>query len=124
MGFGGEEGQISASQQARRPGALLFRFFPLTHACARGGGTDMAFAAKRLQAERTAWRKEHPHAFYAKPEQLENSAMNMMRWKCGIPGPKGSLWEGAVYPVVLEFPPEFPDLPPKVRFLCVFCLFF
>ena len=79
------------------------------------------FATKRLQAERTAWRKEHPHAFFAKPEMQADGTMNIMRWKCGIPGPKGSLWEGAVYPVVLEFPAEFPDLPPRVCGSCCCC---
>ena len=39
-----------------------------------------------------------------------------MKWDCGIPGPKDSPWEGAVFPVSLDFPNEFPDHPPKVRF--------
>lgn len=73
-------------------------------------------ARMRLQAERKNWRTDHPHGFYAKPDSLPDGSLNIMRWKCGIPGPKDSIWDGATYPIVLEFPEEYPDKPPKCRF--------
>ncbi len=97
-------------------------------------------ARARLASERVNWRKDHPHLFYAKPETVPGSGnLNMMRWVCGIPGPKDvsclqcfspavllraffdcarwqTPWEGAIYELVLEFPEEYPDKPPKCRF--------
>ena len=37
-------------------------------------------------------------------------------WECGIPGPKGTPWEGGLYKINLKFPEDYPVLPPK----CVF----
>lgn len=68
-------------------------------------------ARGRLQEERKAWRKDHPHAFYAKPQNG-----NIMVWECGIPGKSGTIWEGAVYPLIIEFSEDFPSKPPKCRF--------
>jgi len=42
--------------------------------------------------------------------------MNLMRWKCHIPGKKGSLWEGGYYPIAIEFPEDYPQKPPKCKF--------
>lgn len=39
-----------------------------------------------------------------------------MVWKIGIPGKKGTKWEGGTYPVVLTFPNEYPAKPPKCQF--------
>ena len=70
----------------------------------------------RLTAERKQWRKDHPHAFYARPAKLANGSANMMKWECGIPGKQGTMWEGATYSLTLEFPEEYPDKPPKCKF--------
>jgi len=39
-----------------------------------------------------------------------------MKWACGVPGKAGTLWEGAIYPVTLEFSNDYPDKPPKCSF--------
>ena len=72
-------------------------------------------ARDRLMEERKAWRRDHPPAFYARPTSGPDGKMNIMKWECGIPGPKGTLWEGGVYPVTMEFSEEYPSRPPKCQ---------
>ena len=38
------------------------------------------------------------------------------RRKCGIPGKAGTIWEGGVYPLTMEFTEEYPSKPPKCKF--------
>lgn len=38
-----------------------------------------------------------------------------MKWKCFIPGKKGTDWEGGFYPLTMEFTDDYPAKPPKVR---------
>lgn len=52
-------------------------------------------AKGRLQEERKAWRKDHPHGFVAKPAKAPDGTMNLMTWECGIPGKVGARVEGA-----------------------------
>eukprot|EP01103_Thecamoeba_quadrilineata_P015525 TRINITY_DN4937_c0_g1_i1.p1 TRINITY_DN4937_c0_g1~~TRINITY_DN4937_c0_g1_i1.p1 ORF type:complete len:158 (+),score=14.11 TRINITY_DN4937_c0_g1_i1:63-536(+) len=73
-------------------------------------------AAARLSSERKLWRKDHPYAFYARPDRNPDGSMNMMRWLCGIPGKQGTCWEGAIYPIVCDFSEEYPSKPPRCRF--------
>lgn len=73
-------------------------------------------ARGRLAEERKAWRKDHPHGFFARPETLADGTVNLMRWKCNIPGKKGTDWEGGFYPVTLEFGDSYPSKPPKAKF--------
>ena len=75
----------------------------------------MSLATKRLSAERKQWRKDHPHAFSARPEKGPNG-VNMFVWKCSIPGKPGSLWEGGIYPLTCTFTEEYPSKPPKCAF--------
>lgn len=49
-----------------------------------------------------------------------HSAINLMRWTCGIPGREGTDWAGGVYPVTLEFSDDYPAKPPKVGVSSVF----
>lgn len=70
----------------------------------------------RLQQERKNWRKDHPFGFSAKPVKDEDGGLNLRLWQVRIPGKKGTIWEGGVYPVMLEFPAEYPTRPPKCRF--------
>ncbi|PWN30408.1 ubiquitin-conjugating enzyme [Jaminaea rosea] len=70
----------------------------------------------RLAEERKAWRKDHPFGFYARPTKAEDGSMNLMKWEAGIPGKAGSLWEGGMYKLTLDFPEEFPTKPPKCKF--------
>jgi ubiquitin-conjugating enzyme E2 I len=77
----------------------------------------MSIAKIRLAEERKQWRKDHPYGFYARPRKNQNDgSLNLMVWDCGIPGKKGTPWEGGLYKVVLTFPADYPTNPPK----CVF----
>jgi ubiquitin-conjugating enzyme E2 I len=73
-------------------------------------------ARGRLAEERKAWRKDHPHGFYARPTVNPDNSLNLMRWECGIPGKKGTAWEGGVFPLVMEFSEDYPTKPPLCRF--------
>eukprot|EP01119_Soliformovum_irregulare_P015299 TRINITY_DN4294_c0_g1_i1.p1 TRINITY_DN4294_c0_g1~~TRINITY_DN4294_c0_g1_i1.p1 ORF type:complete len:160 (-),score=34.90 TRINITY_DN4294_c0_g1_i1:45-524(-) len=73
-------------------------------------------AAGRLAEERKAWRKDHPHAFYARPQNNTDGSANLMFWECGIPGKSGSSWEGGVFPLTMEFTQDYPSKPPKCKF--------
>eukprot|EP01111_Echinosteliopsis_oligospora_P000256 TRINITY_DN1022_c0_g1_i1.p1 TRINITY_DN1022_c0_g1~~TRINITY_DN1022_c0_g1_i1.p1 ORF type:complete len:160 (+),score=43.90 TRINITY_DN1022_c0_g1_i1:68-547(+) len=74
-------------------------------------------ARGRLAEERKAWRKDHPHAFYARPENNPDGSTNLMRWACGIPGKPGTIWgDSSVYPITMEFTEDYPSKPPKCRF--------
>lgn len=80
----------------------------------------MSFAAKRLQQERTEWRKDHPFGFSAKPvAAADGKGQNLFKWICGIPGRQGTNWEGATYKLTLEFSEEYPGRSPKAKFIPV-----
>ena len=75
-----------------------------------------ATAIKRLKKERTDWKSSRPFGFYARLTKKEDGTFNYFKWECGIPGPKNTPWEGGLYKIYLEFPPDYPVLPPR----CVF----
>ncbi|GAB5035052.1 ubiquitin-conjugating enzyme e2 i [Nannochloropsis oceanica] len=74
-------------------------------------------ARGRLQEERKAWRKDHPHGFIARPTMGADGSMNLMVWDCGIPGKEGTDWDGGVYKVTMEFSEDYPSKPPKCKFV-------
>jgi len=76
-----------------------------------------AIARARLQNERKNWRKDHPVLFYARPEQRPDGSTNLFKWKCGIPGKTGTDWEGGCYTLVMLFPDDYPNKPPKCQFV-------
>lgn len=41
----------------------------------------------------------------------------MFVWEAGIPGKKGTDWEGGVFKVRMEFSDEYPSRPPKCKFV-------
>ena len=43
--------------------------------------------------------------------------MNLMLWEYGIPGKKGTPWEGGLYKGQIIFKDDFPTTPPKVKFV-------
>ena len=75
-----------------------------------------ATALKRLKKERIDWRADHPAGFYARLKKNKDGTHDYFNWECGIPGPKGTPWEGGLYKINLKFPEDYPVLPPK----CVF----
>eukprot|EP00483_Globobulimina_turgida_P012064 UN12086 len=70
----------------------------------------------RLAEERKAWRKCHPHGFFARPSKNPDGSTNLLCWKCGIPGKPGSSWEGGVYRLHMYFTDDYPNKPPKCQF--------
>ena len=75
----------------------------------------MAGVAKgRLAEERKAWRKDKPFGFHARPETADDGSVNLMRWKCHIPGKTETDWAGGFYPLTMEFSEDYPTKPPKV----------
>ncbi|KAI7803692.1 putative SUMO-conjugating enzyme UBC9-like [Triplophysa rosa] len=70
----------------------------------------------RLSQERKAWRKDHPFGFVAVPTKNPDGTMNLMNWECGIPGKKGTLWEGGLYKLTMLFKDDYPSSPPKCKF--------
>jgi ubiquitin-conjugating enzyme E2 G1 len=43
---------------------------------------------------------------------------DVFKWRVTLIGPTKTPYEGGVFPAVLEFPHDFPNSPPKMRFLC------
>jgi ubiquitin-conjugating enzyme E2 G1 len=43
---------------------------------------------------------------------------NIFRWRVTIIGQEGTLYSGGFFPTELVFPEEFPNRPPKMKFLC------
>jgi ubiquitin-conjugating enzyme E2 G1 len=41
---------------------------------------------------------------------------NIFKWQVVIVGPPDTLYEGGFFNCTLEFPPEYPELPPVMRF--------
>ena len=42
---------------------------------------------------------------------------DVLLWKAQINGPEDSTWEGGVFKLEMRFSEEYPDEPPKVKFL-------
>ena len=76
----------------------------------------MNIAAKRLAEERKNWRRKHPYAFFARPSKNVDGSTNLFLWKCGIPGKKGTPWEGGLYRLNVEFTENYPNIPPRCHF--------
>ena len=70
----------------------------------------------RLNQERKSWRMDHPSGFVARPETNDKGVVNLMRWRCEIPGPKDSVWERGVFKLFMEFPRDYPLKPPRCYF--------
>ena len=74
-------------------------------------------AQARLSEERKAWRKDTPLGFFAAPMKNTDGTLNLMLWEFGIPGKKGTPWEGGMYKGQMIFTDDYPRTPPKVRFV-------
>ena len=42
---------------------------------------------------------------------------NLAEWEVMILGPTNSLYEGGYFKAILKFPPDFPNLPPEMKFI-------
>lgn len=95
-------------------------------------------ARGRLSEERKAWRRDHPFGFFARPSSSGDGATNLMSWDAGVPGKKGTDWEGGLFKVRMEFSvarrrpvvapapsrrvrwsaqEDYPSKPPKCKFV-------
>ncbi|KAM3369103.1 hypothetical protein ACQJBY_017163 [Aegilops geniculata] len=54
--------------------------------------------------------------FVAKPETLPDGSVNLMVWRCVIPGKPGTDWEGGYFPLTLQFDDNYPTTAPSCRF--------
>ncbi|XP_044967401.1 SUMO-conjugating enzyme SCE1-like isoform X1 [Hordeum vulgare subsp. vulgare] len=54
--------------------------------------------------------------FVAKPETLPDGSVNLMLWRCVIPGKPGTDWEGGYFPLTLQFDDNYPTTAPSCRF--------
>ncbi|OIW15644.1 hypothetical protein TanjilG_08220 [Lupinus angustifolius] len=77
---------------------------------------SVGVARGRLAAERKAWRQNHPHGFVAKPDIGLDGSVNLMKWKCFIPGKAETDWENGHYPITLVFSENYPFQPPTCEF--------
>ena len=75
-----------------------------------------SLAQARLREERKSWRKDKPFGFWAKPMQLPDGTLDLMRWEAGIPGKAGTIWEGGEYYMTMQFTEDYPTKPPKCQF--------
>lgn len=65
------------------------------------------------------WRKDHPYGFVAKPIVNADESVNMLKWKCIIPGPKDTVWEGGQFNMIIDFTRGYPARPPLCKFFPV-----
>ena len=79
-------------------------------------------ALDRLKNERKLLKNDLPAGFFARPVPLKvggevsRTELNYFVWLCGIPGPRGTLWEGATLPMYMFFPETYPRAPPPCQF--------
>merc|ERR1719376_1517405 len=76
----------------------------------------VSIARSRLNQERNEWRKDHPPGFVAKFDLGSDGKPNPLKWRCIIPGKKGTPWEGGEFPLEMEFSEDYPSKPPKCKF--------
>ena len=77
----------------------------------------MSIAVARLTEEYQQWKHNHPRDFSAKPVSNLDGTLNYLFWECSIPGQEGTPWQGGQYYLILEFSQNYPDSPPRVRFV-------
>ncbi|KAL3677737.1 hypothetical protein R1sor_020693 [Riccia sorocarpa] len=73
-------------------------------------------ARGRLAEERKAWRKNHPYGFVARPDSGPDGSMNLMVWRCTLPGKPGTDWEHGFFPLAIHFTEDYPTRPPACKF--------
>ena len=69
-------------------------------------------AARRLQRDLMKLQQDAQDQFSASPEDDD-----IMKWTGVVLGPADTPWEGGIFNLSLEFTEEYPQQPPKVKFL-------
>eukprot|EP01105_Mastigella_eilhardi_P028826 TRINITY_DN97_c0_g2_i5.p1 TRINITY_DN97_c0_g2~~TRINITY_DN97_c0_g2_i5.p1 ORF type:complete len:182 (-),score=53.76 TRINITY_DN97_c0_g2_i5:98-580(-) len=78
-----------------------------------GAGAAVSPAVLRLMSDLAQITKEPPEGASAMPI----SEGNLFAWLATVFGPPDTLWEGGIFQLRLQFPEQYPDKPPKVRFV-------
>lgn len=66
---------------------------------------------KRLKRELTALKNQSGERIY-----VEAYGAELSHWKARIFGPEGTPYEGGQFVLLIDFTPEYPFMPPKVKF--------
>jgi ubiquitin-conjugating enzyme E2 D/E len=66
----------------------------------------------RIEAELKAITQDPPSNCSAAPENED-----IFHWTATIIGPTGSVYEGGIFNLSIEFPPNYPFKAPKIRFI-------
>jgi len=66
----------------------------------------------RIEAELKSITEDPPSNCSAAPENED-----IFHWTATIIGPTGSVYEGGIFNLSIEFPPNYPFKPPKIRFI-------
>ncbi|CAH3106200.1 unnamed protein product [Pocillopora meandrina] len=85
-------------------------------AAARPHSAQQVDPVERLKEEYKAWKHSHPKDFIANPVKKDGGETDWLTWRCAIPGPERTMWEGGMYKLELSFPQDYPFSPPN----CVF----
>jgi len=72
----------------------------------------MASAHARVQREHAEMLREAPETISAGPV----SDHDLLLWEGVLVGPTGSPYEGGMFRLDIQFPPEYPFKPPMIRF--------
>jgi len=73
-------------------------------------------ATARLQKELKELNKNPVEGF--KVELVDEA--NLFEWQVYIAGPPGTDWEGGIFKALMNFPEEYPNAPPKMKFVSDF----
>lgn len=68
-------------------------------------------ATNRLEKEFEDFKSDPPTNCSAAPKDGD-----MYKWEAVIYGSQGSVYEGGIFNLLIEFPPNYPFKPPKVKF--------
>lgn len=80
-------------------------------ACARRSDSGFDPLSFLPRAFRAGFRNDPPEGVNASPR-----SDNIMLWRAVILGPQGTIWDGGIFLLSLEFSEEYPNRAPVVRF--------